>query len=141
MDFEDIVDTLERLLEASKDGEHGCRANALRVDSPELRQLLADRAEACRRAAAELQGFALDFRRRAELRVRAASSIGRSRDARGDADLEHVERTLDTLLESYDDALQDPLPIDLRAAIERHYADVKRHHRQLLALHERATLF
>src|SRR5690242_20634515 len=55
MDNDDVVKTLNKLIETCKDGEYGFRACAEHVKSAQLKTVFLERAESCRRGAAELQ--------------------------------------------------------------------------------------
>ena len=55
MDRNDVISTLNDLIETSKDGEQGFRTCADAVTSPQLKQLLETAAERCTQGALELQ--------------------------------------------------------------------------------------
>ena len=55
MDRNDVISTLNDLIETSKDGEQGFRTCADAVTSPRLKQLLETAAERCTQGALELQ--------------------------------------------------------------------------------------
>src|SRR5215203_2957406 len=47
MDNDDAISELNHLIETCRDGEYGFRTSAERVQSPELRTVLQDRARSC----------------------------------------------------------------------------------------------
>ena len=55
MSNDDIIDTLNDLIETCKDGEYGFHASAEYLKDPSIKQSFERRAEECRQAAAELQ--------------------------------------------------------------------------------------
>ena len=55
MEKDDVVDTLNTLIETCKDGEYGFNTSAEHVRSANLRQVFTARALECREAALELQ--------------------------------------------------------------------------------------
>ena len=57
MTNDDVVDTLNTLIETCKDGEYGFRTSAEHVKSAQLRQVFTSRAEECRQGASELQSI------------------------------------------------------------------------------------
>ena len=52
MDKKDVVDTLNTLIETSKDGEYGFRLSAEHAKSPQIKQIFQARAADCAQAAA-----------------------------------------------------------------------------------------
>ena len=61
MTNDDIVDTLNDLIETCKDGEFGFTACAKHTASSELRNIFLQRANECRVAAAELQPYVIQY--------------------------------------------------------------------------------
>ena len=55
MDNDDVIDTLNKLIETSKDGEYGFRACAEHATAAELKAAFAQHAEECLKGARELQ--------------------------------------------------------------------------------------
>lgn len=142
MDNPDTLSTLNDLIETCKDGEYGFQQCAEHVKAPELRQLLARRANDCRDAATALQnevqrlggkpethGSATGALHRGWVAVRAKLST--FEDA---ALLEECERGEDAALARYRAALRQPLPESVRMLIERQCDGVQRNHDQVRAL-------
>jgi uncharacterized protein (TIGR02284 family) len=144
MDNRDTLWTLNDLIEVCKDGEYGFRQCAEQVKAPELRQLLARRADDCHAAAAALQnevvrlggtpdtgGSAAGALHRGWVAVRATLST--YEDV---ALLEECERGEDAALERYRMALRQPLPESVRMLVERQCDGVQRNHDQVKALRD-----
>lgn len=146
-----IVDTLNDLIETSKDGEQGFNACAKHVSTSELKSLFIQRAIECQRAAAELQPFVLQFGGKPEQSGSVAGALHRGWVAVRDsltgysdaAVLEECERGEDVALSRYRKALkEDTLPAGLRSVIERQLVGVQRNHDQVKRLRDqhKATL-
>lgn len=147
MDTQDIVTTLNTLIETSKDGEYGFRTSAEHAQSSQIKELFFARAEDCARAAAELQALVQQHGSEPETDGTASGTLHRGWVAvkgalTGKSDLnmlEEAERGEDTALERYRDALREGvLPADLRAVVERQYQGVKRNHDQIRNLRNEA---
>lgn len=146
MSNDDIIDTLNDLIETSKDGEYGFRTSAEYLRDPALKQSFTTRAEECRQAAAELQQLVVTLGGTAEDSGSAAGALHRGWVAvkgtlagyTDKAILEETERGEDTALASYRKALDEPLPAEVRAVVERQYEGVKRNHLQVRMLRDQA---
>ncbi|NML13531.1 ferritin-like domain-containing protein [Azohydromonas caseinilytica] len=145
MSNDEVIDTLNDLIETCKDGEYGFRTSSEHAKNPELKTLLLDRANDCQRGASELQslvvqlggeadtgGSALGAMHRGWVAVKATLS---SYDDK--AILEECERGEDTALTSYRNALAKPLPPQIQAVVDRQYQGVKRNHDQVRELRNR----
>jgi uncharacterized protein (TIGR02284 family) len=77
MSNDDIIDTLNDLIETSKDGEYGFRTSAEYLKDTTLKQTFTTRAEECRQAAAELQAMVVRFGGKAEDGGSAAGALHR----------------------------------------------------------------
>ncbi|MFG6455532.1 PA2169 family four-helix-bundle protein [Roseateles sp. BYS96W] len=139
MSNDDIIDTLNDLIETSKDGEYGFRTSAEYMQDPALKQSFTARAEECRQAAAELQQLVTRLGGKAEDSGTAVGALHRGWVAvkgtlagyTDKAILEETERGEDSALESYRKALDEPLPPEVRLVVERQYEGVKRNHLQV----------
>ena len=149
MDTEDIVASLNTLIETSKDGEYGFRTSAEHARSGQIKQLFSTRAEGCAQAAAELQALVRQHGGEAETDGTASGTLHRGWVAvkgtlAGSSDLnmlEEAERGEDAALERYRDVLQDDtLPTDIRQLVERQYQGVKRNHEQIRNLRDQARV-
>ena len=148
MSNDDIIDTLNYLIETSKDGEYGFRTSAEYLTDPTLKQSFTTRAEECRQSAAELQQLVARFGGKAEDSGTAAGALHRGWVAvkgtlagyTDKAILEETERGEDSALASYRKALDEALPPEVRVAVERQYEGVKRNHVQIRALRDAARV-
>lgn len=146
MDTEDTIDTLNDLIEISKDGEYGFRASAEYMRSPETKQLLLRRADECRQAVADLQAQVLRLGGKPKDSGSVTGAAHRGWVAvkgtlSGYSDkaiLEETERGEDSALEGYRSALEKGLTPDVRMLVERQFEGVKRNHDQVRALRDRA---
>ena len=142
MDKEDVIDTLNKLIETCKDGEYGFRTCAEHVKSQQLRTVLLERAESCRNGATELQSQVTRLGGKAETDSSATGTLHRGwvnvkAMLTGDSDLaalNECERGEDAALERYRDAIKEDLPSDVAAIVQRQYEGVKRNHDQIRSL-------
>ena len=143
---DDTIDTLNNLIETSKDGEYGFRSSAEVMRNAETRQLLQRRADECRQAASELQALVMSLGGNAEDSGSLAAAAHRGWVAvkgtlSGYTDLailEETERGEDTALAAYRTAIESGLPDSVRSTVERQYEGVKRNHAQIRALRDQA---
>ena len=143
---EDTIDTLNNLIETSKDGEYGFRSSAEVMRSAETRQVLLRRADECRQAASELQSLVVSLGGSAEDSGSLAGAAHRGWVAvkgtlSGYTDLailEETERGEDSALAAYRTAIEAGLPDSVRSTVERQYEGVKRNHAQIRALRDQA---
>ena len=146
MSNDDIIDTLNDLIETCKDGEYGFRASAEYVSHTTTRQSFERRAEDCRMAATELQGIVTRLGGKAEDGGTTAGAMHRGWVAvkgtlagyTDKAILDETERGEDNALSAYCEALETSLPPDVRLVVERQYAGVKRNHQEVRALRDPA---
>jgi uncharacterized protein (TIGR02284 family) len=146
MSNDDIVDTLNDLIETCKDGEFGFEACAKHTQSSELRTLFQQRAAECRAAAAELQPYVVQYGGKADQGGSASGALHRGWVAvRGSlvgfsdqAMLDECERGEDAAMARYRKALKQELPEPLLALVQRQQLGVQRNHDQIKALRDRA---
>lgn len=144
MTRDQVISTLNHLIETCKDGQYGFHSCAENVDSSELASLFSRRAEECGQAAIELQqqvvqlggkpdtsGSASGALHRGWVAVRSALSMYDDR-----AVLEECERGEDTAVDNYRSALEEPLPEPVHSLVERQYEGAKRNHDQIRALRD-----
>jgi uncharacterized protein (TIGR02284 family) len=151
MDKDDVVDTLNDLINTCKDGEYGFSSCAKHAKSPELRSLFSQRATECQQAAAELQTLVLQYGGQPEDSGSVSGALHRGwvsvRGALSASDdksmLDECERGEDAALARYREALRgssltdEALPQQVRTVIERQLQGVQRNHDQIKALRER----
>lgn len=149
MSKDDIVDTLNDLIETSKDGELGFTACAKHVASANLQELFARRATECRIAADELQTLVLEYGGKPDTGGSASGALHRGWVAvRGSlagysdqAMLEECERGEDAALARYRAALKDDtLPEAVRALVARQQMGVQANHDQIKRLRDIARV-
>ena len=136
MDTRKVIDTLNDLIETSKDGEAGFRTCAESVKNPQLKSMFNQAAGRCAEGAAELQ---------AEVRVlggnpdksgstsgslhRAWVNIKSTITGMDDhAVLAECEKGEDAAKKAYQNALTEDLPADVKSMVERQYQGVKENH-------------
>jgi uncharacterized protein (TIGR02284 family) len=146
MTNDDIVDTLNDLIETCKDGEFGFTACAKHTTSSELRNLFLQRANECRVAASELQPYVVQYGGKPDEGGSASGALHRGWVAvRGSlvgfsdqAMLDECERGEDAALARYRKALkQDTLPEPILALVQRQMLGVQQNHDQVKALRDR----
>lgn len=148
MDNQDIIDTLNKLIENCKDGEYGFQACAEHVHSTELRQTFATRAAECRQSAGELQTLVRTLGGKAEDDGTAAGAVhrgwvsvkGKLAGFSDVAMLEECERGEDAALGRYRKALEKDLPADVRSLVQRQCDGAQRTHDQIRALRDQARV-
>jgi uncharacterized protein (TIGR02284 family) len=148
MDNDDVISTLNDLIETCKDGEEGFRTCAEHATDLQLKQVLSDRARDCASGAAELREL-----------VRAhggdperSSSLGSALHRRwvdikatltgpdDEAILNECERGEDVAVRSYGNALDQALPPDVRNVVENQYQGVLRNHEQIKRLRDQVRM-
>ncbi|HVW70786.1 MAG TPA: PA2169 family four-helix-bundle protein [Steroidobacteraceae bacterium] len=140
------LDALKELIVARRDGEQGLRICIDHVRDTELRTVLVAHQRDCSLALQELQSLILQLggdpnprppasavaqRRWADLRAALACHDD-------GVILDECERGESRALEVYRNALDDPLPDLVRAAVLRQFEDVMTNHDQIRALRERS---
>jgi uncharacterized protein (TIGR02284 family) len=145
MDNDDIISTLNDLIETSKDGEAGFRTCAEDIRDPQLKKLFLNRAQSCATAAAELQQLVRTYGGDPETSgglggalhrrwVDIKSTISGHSD---EAVLAECERGEDVAVRSYRNALEKSLPSEVRALVERQYQGVLKNHDMVKGLREK----
>ena len=146
MTRDDVIDTLNDLIETCKDGESGFITCAEDIERLELKNMLEKAAMRCAEAARELQA---EVRRLGGNPERSGSLAGSAHrrwvdirsalTGKSEAQvLAECERGEDVAKESYQKALEKDLPADIRTIVERQYEGVLQHHDAVRSL-ERAA--
>ena len=146
MDVKDIVDTLNGLIEVSKDGEYGFRTSAEHAQDAPLRHLLMRSAAECAQAARELQdevdalggmaeegGSPAGAMHRGWISVKAKLSSDSDREI-----LEEVERGEARAVKRYQQAAESDLPASALSIVLRQLEGVRIHYDQFRALLDEA---
>lgn len=146
MTNDEIVSTLNGLIEISRDGADGFETCAADIDDEALKLYFRNRAESCRRAVRELNaevrrhggnpdtsGTITGSMHRAWVNLKAAVT---SRDNR--VVLEECERGEAAAVVAYENALREELPGELRALLEQQCDGAKRNHDRVRQLRDSA---
>jgi uncharacterized protein (TIGR02284 family) len=147
MDNDDVIETLNDLLEISRDGEQGFRTCAEGVRGPNLKALFEAAARRCAEGAAELEakvrslggepaqgGSIGGSMHRAWTNIKSTIT-GMSEHAV----LAECERGEDAAKAAYEAVLQKNLPADVRTLVERQYQGVKANHDRVRNLRNAAA--
>jgi uncharacterized protein (TIGR02284 family) len=150
MDNDDVISTLNDLIETCKDGEEGfktCAKDAADSDVY-IKNLFVDRAQSCAVAANELQ----ELVRAQGGKPTTGSSVSGTLHRRwvdiksallgrdNEAVLNECERGEDVAVLSYRRALEKDLPSSIRSVIERQYQGVLQNHDQIKSLRNQARV-
>lgn len=145
---DDVLATLNELIEACRDGEAGFKSCAEDIRDGELKQPFLSLAHGCNDAAQELSALLVSRGGNPERRHGRGTSLHRrwidiksslmGKD--DDAIMKECERGEDLALKSYRRALEQDLPLDVRAVVERQYQGVIQHHELMKNLRDRAHL-
>jgi len=136
MDRDDVIRTLNELIETCKDGEEGFRTCAEGVENPALKTFFEDRAERCALGARQLSAKVREFGGDPEkgsstagmlhrFWVNIRSSISGMDD---EAILAECERGEDSAKDAYEEALRRDLPADVRVMVAKQYREVRDNH-------------
>lgn len=143
-DDEEIIDTLNDLLESCRDGEYGFRECAEHSRAEDIKVLLHRHSGECRAAALELQtlirqlggkpdegGSVSGALHRGWVSVRATLSAYSDQ-----AMLNECERGEDAAVARYRKALKQNLPLAIKSVVERQAQGAQRNHDQVKALRD-----
>ena len=142
---DNIPSILNDLVETSKDGEKGFRTAADDTKNAELKSIFMRRAEDCAKGASDLQQIVVRLGGKPEQGGSVAGALHRgwvdvkSKVADRDdlAILEECERGEDVAKAKYRKALEETLPDDIRAVVQRQYDGVVKNHDQIRDLRDR----
>ncbi len=142
MDQDDLISTLNNLVETSRDGEEGFRTSAEHAKDAQLKSLFQNRADSCAAAVRELQDIVLAHGGKPTESSSVSGTLHRrwvdiKSMVTGQDDvaiLNEVERGEDVAVASYKKALSQGLPSDVQALVERQYQGVLRNHDQIKQL-------
>jgi uncharacterized protein (TIGR02284 family) len=144
MDNDDVVDTLNDLLESCRDGEFGYRECAEHVKAQDLKTVLQRHEQACRDAGLELQALIVQMGGKADEGGSMTGALHRGWvSVRGtlmsnsdQAMLDECERGEDSALASYRKALKKQLPERVRTVVQRQSDGAQRNHDQIKAMRD-----
>jgi uncharacterized protein (TIGR02284 family) len=143
-DRDDVIDVLKDLVETCFDGEYGFRTCADQAKRQDVKSVLMQRAEDCRRGAQELAGKIHELGGKVSDGGSAMGAVERGWVAvrttltkyDDKAVLEECERGEDNAKARYRKALQKPLPADVKLIVERQMQGVERNHDQIKMLRD-----
>ena len=141
---DDVIDTLNDLIETSHDGEYGFRQLAEHAEAPELQQIFLRRAEEIRASVADLRGEVAAQGGKPEDGGTASGALHRGwvavrsvlSSSTDQALLDEAERGEDAALARYRKAAKQDLPPLVRALVDRQLQGVQRNHDQVKALRD-----
>jgi uncharacterized protein (TIGR02284 family) len=139
---DDVISTLNNLIETCKDGQNGFKTAADGVKNSELKMLFHTYSQQRAQFAAELQAEVRRLGGDPEQTGSVAATLHRGWiDIKSavtgedeNAVISECERGEDSAVKNYKDALDENLPADVRAIVERQYAQVQEAHDRLRAL-------
>lgn len=142
MNNDDVISTLNDLIETCKDGEQGFRTCAEDIKDAQMKSFFTTRAQSCAEAAAELQQEVRALGGNPETSSSIAGALHRRWvDIKGlvtgkddEAILNECERGEDVAKRSYETALGKSLPANIKTIVERQYAGVLKNHDQVKAM-------
>lgn len=143
---DDVISTLNNLIETCKDGQNGFQTAADGVKRSDLKTLFHTYAQQRAQFAGELQNEVLRLGGDPEKAGSVAASLHRGwinlkSAVTGNDDnavITECERGEDAAVSNYTDALENDLPENIRTIVERQYGQVKEAHDRIRSL-ERAT--
>jgi uncharacterized protein (TIGR02284 family) len=139
-----IVSVLNELAETSKDGERGFRKAAEDAHDQLLKVLFQNRADECALALRELQNLVRDLGGKPETHGTVSGALHRgwldvksALTGRNDhAILVECEKAEDIAKSRYRTALDEDLPADVRATVERQYQGLLKTHDRIRELRD-----
>ena len=139
---DDVISTLNNLIETCKDGQTGFQTAAEGVMNSELKTLFYNYSQQRAQFAGELQNEVLRLGGDPEKTGSVAASLHRgwiniksAVTGKDDAAvIAECERGEDSAVSNYKDALENKVPADVRSVIERQYAKVQEAHDRIRAL-------
>jgi len=146
MHNDDVIDTLNDLIETCYDGEYGFKACTERTQASNLKSVFQVRMRDCASSAAELAQLVVRLGGKPEDSGSVSGTVHRGWVAMRDmltsssdndlAILEECERGEDTALARYRKAMKEALPYDIRATVERQMEGVQKNHDMIKQLRD-----
>jgi uncharacterized protein (TIGR02284 family) len=141
-DNDNVISTLNNLIETCKDGENGYRTAADGVKNSELKTLFNTYSQQRAQFAAELQAEVRNLGGDPENTGSVAATLHRGwinikSTVTGEdegAVISECERGEDSAVRNYKDALNETLPANLQSIIQRQYTQVKEAHDRIRAM-------
>lgn len=144
VDNDDVIDTLNDLLETCRDGEYGFNTSAEHAKSAEIKTMLMRHTGECRDAGLELQRLIRELGGKADDGGSVSGALHRGWvEVRGvlsgysdQSMLDECERGEDYAVASYRKALKQNLPAAVRTVVERQAQGAQRNHDQVKAIRD-----
>jgi len=144
IDNDEIISTLNDLLESCRDGEYGFSASVEHTQSADLKILLSRRAQECRTAGMELQALIRQLGGKADEGGSVTGALHRGWvSVRGtlsghsdQAMLDECERGEDSAVASYRKALNKDLPANIRSVVDKQAQGTQKNHDEIKALRD-----
>ena len=141
---DDVIDTLNDLLETCRDGEYGFNTSAEHTKSAEMKTMLMRHAGECREAGLELQTLIRQLGGEADEGGSVSGALHRGWVSirsvlTGHSDqsmLDECERGEDSAVASYRKARKQKLPASIRTVVERQAQGAQRNHDQVKAMRD-----
>ncbi|HKR02586.1 MAG TPA: PA2169 family four-helix-bundle protein [Pyrinomonadaceae bacterium] len=141
-DNDNVISTLNNLIETCKDGENGFRTAADGVKNSELKTLFNTYSQQRAQFAAELQAEVRSLGGDPEQTGSVAASLHRGwiniKSAVTGEDegavISECERGEDSAVRNYQEALNETLPGNIQSIVQRQYVEVKESHDRIRAL-------
>lgn len=146
VDNDNVISTLNNLIETCKDGQEGFKSAAEGIKHSELKTLFHTYAQQRSQFAGDLQSEVRRLGGDPEKSGSVAASLHRGwinikSAVTGEDDgaiLSECERGEDSAVSNYKDALAETLPADVRSTIERQYQQVQEAHDRIRNLRDTA---
>jgi len=148
MKNDDVISTLNDLIETCKDGELGFKTCAEDISDGQYKQPFLTLSAGCAAAAQELKGLVIAHGGSPESSGSLSGTLHRrwvdiksaimGKD--DEAILNECERGEDVAVKSYRNALEKPLPLDVKAVVERQFQGVLQNHDVVKKLRDRARV-
>lgn len=138
----EVVSVLNHLIQTCKDGENGFRDAAEAVDRSDLKALFLDLSAQRQRFVSELQTEVVNYGDKAETSGSTMAMLHRGWiniksivSSRNEHEIiEECERGEDAAVETYQEALRNDLPADVRPTIMKQFQEIQAAHDKVRAL-------
>lgn len=139
-----VIDTLNNLIETCKDGQNGFETAAENIQDANIRSLFEEFAQERADFVAELQNEVRRLGGDPEKAGSAIASVHRGwinlkSAITGSSDhaiLAECERGEDAAVDNYEDALREPLPMEIRDLVHQQFGLIKQAHDRVRALRD-----
>lgn len=140
---EQVIDTLNNLIETCRDGQNGFLEAAKNLENPQFKTFCNERSRERANYVTELQSEVRSLGGDPEQEGSTSAAIHRAwidlKSSLGGGDkaiLSSIETGEDSAVEQYQETLEENLPVNLRSIIERQYQEVRRSHDQVKVMRD-----